>query len=120
MIKVLIVEDNAYLIDFYQTLVSTFRKEIDVEVATSGKTTIELLKKQKYDKILLDLILPDMNGQEILDILEKETNIDFKTITILTNINDRSERDTLNDRGIKNYFVKAELSNADLEKILSE
>ncbi|MEE8574308.1 MAG: response regulator [Thermodesulfobacteriota bacterium] len=60
---VLIVDDEDYVVDVVQEIISHWVK--DVDCASSGKEALELILKNDYNYILLDMRMPDMNGMEL-------------------------------------------------------
>ena len=63
-LRILIIEDSPTLAGLYQSYLET--EQISVTVAETGQQALALLEGQIFDGILLDLLLPDMNGIEIL------------------------------------------------------
>lgn len=67
--KILLVDDD---IDFVETLATRLRKRgLYVEVATSGKESIEKARQTVFHIVILDLVMPDMDGIETLKVLQK-------------------------------------------------
>jgi two-component system cell cycle response regulator DivK len=60
--KILIVEDNLDLIDYLQDLLHNLK--YDAIVATDGKQAVDMAADQRPDLILMDIVLPEMNGLE--------------------------------------------------------
>lgn len=122
--KILIVEDDASIIDLFNEVFTMAGFEI--EVLNLGKKGIDRIKeikrgeKDKPDLILLDLILPDINGIEILKEAKKypETN-DIK-IYALTNYNNPETNEELRREGIDKILVKAQYSLKELTEIIKE
>ncbi|MDM5250734.1 MULTISPECIES: response regulator transcription factor [unclassified Lysinibacillus] len=71
--KILIVDDE---IGILKLLEITLRKEhfTNIETASSGKDTLQLVKSNAYDIILLDIMLPDISGFELCTEIRKHTN----------------------------------------------
>ncbi len=77
-----------------------------VHTATNGFDALTLINEKKPDLILLDLMMPDMDGFTVVDKLkEKSTTSDIPVI-ILTGISERRKIRELLDKGIKYYIVK--------------
>ena len=67
---VLIVEDDAAT---QQLLVALLRREkYDAAVAADGRRAIEMLETQTFHAVILDLMMPDVGGQEVIDFLAKD------------------------------------------------
>jgi DNA-binding NtrC family response regulator len=63
--KILIVDDNTRLCNSLKVFLSNQNSEIIT--AHSGKEAIDLLSKDKFDLILLDVVMPDMSGYQVMD-----------------------------------------------------
>ena len=71
MAKIAIVEDDQAISMMYRI---KFEAEgFEVETAANGKLGLELVEKMKPDIILLDLMMPEMNGEEMLEHLRKKS-----------------------------------------------
>lgn len=121
--KVFLVEDDAAIIDIYETM---FKKaHVDFEVLSLGQDVINKLKtiesgeEQKPALILLDLILPDMNGVEVLKQIKKNAATKDVTVFILTN-QENAEKQM--PEGIKadKIIIKANTSPTDLLQIIQK
>lgn len=83
MRKILIVEDEEILRESYQFILST--EAYVVEAASDGKKALELCQKMEFDLILLDLMMPVMNGIEFLEAYEPSEHPRTK-IVIISNL----------------------------------
>ena len=108
MTKVAIVEDDQAISMMYRM---KFEAEgFKVETATNGKLGLELAESMKPDIILLDLMMPEMTGDEMLAKLRKTScGKDIKVI-ILTNSGKEEAPPELKELGIRRYIVKAEMT----------
>ncbi len=105
MKKILIIEDDPYVRKFYERL---FRNdEHDVILAESGVAGLELAEKMQPALILLDMVMPQMNGMEVLDKLK--TNVLTKSLRVimLTNIDDIAVIQEAQRKGVDGFMVKA-------------
>lgn len=114
--KLVIVEDNASLADIYKS-----RMEIlgyKCFVAYDGKQALELIKKELPDLVLLDLMMPKIAGDQILEQMRaSDWGKDIKVL-IISNLNEEDAPVGLRDQGIEGYAVKLNLSNDDLDKLV--
>lgn len=108
MTKIAIIEDDQAISQMYRL---KFEAEgYDVETADNGKLGLELAKQMKPDIILLDLMMPEMTGDEMLDKLRKtDWGQDIKVI-ILTNMGEQEAPPILRELGVKRFIVKAEMT----------
>ena len=85
--KILVVEDEASLVE---TLQYNLRREgYQVAVATDGLTALEVARKERPDLILLDIMLPQLDGLEVCRILRREMNVPIIMLTARTDEVDR-------------------------------
>jgi two-component system OmpR family response regulator len=108
MTKIAIIEDDQAISQMYRI---KFEAEgFDVETASNGKLGLKLAEDMRPDIILLDLMMPEMNGDEMLTKLrEKSWGKDIKVI-ILTNIGEQEAPDILKTLGARKFIVKAEMT----------
>lgn len=108
MIKVAIIEDDQAISQMYRI---KFEAEgYDVETAENGKLGLELAKKMRPDVILLDLMMPVMNGEEMLAALRKtEWGKDMKVI-ILTNKGEQEIPPEVKELNVISLILKADMS----------
>jgi len=103
---ILIVEDEVFLSNLLK--LNLEKEDLKVIQVFNGKeVTKELLIEKKIDLILLDLILPDKNGFEILKEIKSDPVLSKIPVIILSNLG--QEEDILKGKklGVKDYFVKA-------------
>ncbi|MCJ7618330.1 MAG: response regulator, partial [Desulfobacterales bacterium] len=67
--KILIVDDEARMRDSLKFLLST--EGYTIQTGCNGRGAIECLNKDRYDIVLLDMIMPDMNGHQVMDFIKK-------------------------------------------------
>jgi two-component system OmpR family response regulator len=99
--KVLVVEDDANLLE---TLKYNLRKEgYDVATASDGEQAIEVARREKPDLIVLDIMLPKLNGFEVCRILRKEMTV---PILMLTAKADETDKIVGLEIGADDYMTK--------------
>jgi DNA-binding response OmpR family regulator len=118
--KILIIEDEQYLADMYKM---KFEHEgYEVELAYDGESGIELAKKVKPDLVLLDLVLPKMDGYAVLRALRADEKTKDLKIYVLSNLGQEEEIEEGFKNGANGYLIKANVTPAQLvesvEKIL--
>jgi DNA-binding response OmpR family regulator len=116
MPKILIVEDEQFLSDMYKL---KFEHEgYQAVVARDGSEGLELAKKEKPDLILLDLVLPGMDGFKVLAELKKDAATKNIKVFIFSNLGQENEIKTGKKTGADGYFIKANMTPSQLmEKI---
>jgi CheY-like chemotaxis protein len=114
MSKILLVEDDPVLQDMYK---DKFTNEgYEIHATASGLEGISLMKQLKPDLMLLDLILPDTTGFSVIDILNKDPEINTIPIMVMTNIFADGE-DLVKNHGVKSFVLK---SNTTPNQILAK
>src|SRR5690242_5097809 len=105
MAKIAIIEDDPAIQQMYKLKLG--REGFQVQVAANGREGLELVEKFHPDLILLDLMMPEMNGDEMLEKM-RATNWgkDIKVIA-LTNISKTEAPAKLKQLGVDEYIVKA-------------
>jgi len=115
--KILIVEDDSFVMDIYQTKLG--QSGYDVVGADNG---LEALKKVKeegpFDLMLLDIVMPYMDGLEILKKIKSDEKNKNLPIILLTNLSQKEEVDKGLELGAKDYLIKSHFTPSEvLEKI---
>jgi len=104
--KVLIVDDDKFLLNMYSIKFS--KKEFEVNSATSGEEALKKIKEgYQPDIVLLDIVMPGMDGFEILANLKKEDVAPKALVIMLTNQGQLSDIEKAKDMGISGYIIKA-------------
>ena len=115
-IKVLVIDDNETLVDMVKQYFSSHAVIEVNDVAYNGKDGLNLLEKNQYDLVLLDLIMPGMDGVKVLEETIKR-GINTRII-VLTSYNSPEIIRKVSGLGIKYFMLKPfELSDLE-EKIL--
>jgi DNA-binding response OmpR family regulator len=103
--KILLVEDDKFLSEMYATKLTG--SGFDVETAFDGQEALVKANAQKPNLILLDVVLPKMDGFEFLQLLKKEAAIADTPVIILTNLGQKEEVEKGLKLGAKDYIIKA-------------
>lgn len=110
--KILLVEDDVFMIDLlvHELVGAGF----EVAVSKSGKDGFDKFKSEKPDLMLLDILLPDENGLELLRRIRREPNGPELKVVMLSNLSESSEIDEAKRLGALAYLVKANSSLQDI------
>jgi DNA-binding response OmpR family regulator len=113
--KILFVEDESSL---QKTFGEILRQEgYEMISALDGETGLRLAKEKKPDLILLDLILPKMNGFDALEKIKEDPEIKGIPVIVLTNLERMADVDRAIELGATTYLVKAQYN---LEEIVEK
>lgn len=115
---ILIVEDEKPMIQALREKLTD--ANYNVWVAENGKDGLELAKKKKPDLILLDIIMPVMDGITMLQKLRKDNWGKKVKVMILTNLSDVSKADEASDFNVLDYLIKTDWTLEDLLKKVEE
>jgi DNA-binding response OmpR family regulator len=108
MTKIAIVEDDQAISQMYRLKFET--EGYNVETAANGKLGLELAESMRPDIILLDLMMPEMNGDEMLEKMRAtDWGKDIKVI-ILTNMGEQEAPSGLRQLDVRRFIVKAEMT----------
>lgn len=103
--KIIIIEDDTILL---KTLSLQLQQgEYEVLSAKDGASGIELIKQEKPDLILLDLMMPKIDGYELLSLVRKNNDVKDTKCIMLTNLGQEENKEKAEKLGIEYYFVKA-------------
>ncbi len=109
MKKILIAEDDFYILDIYKSAFST--AGYVVETAEDGEKVLEILKKDVFDVMLLDIMLPKKSGMEIINWCRAENSPAKELlIYVITNLDEDVFVKKVIDQGANGYFVKARMT----------
>ncbi|MGB4967842.1 MAG: response regulator [Candidatus Saccharimonadales bacterium] len=108
-IKIAIIEDDLAISTMYRM---KFEAEgYIVETASNGKLGVQLVNEMKPDIILLDLMMPEMNGADALVLIRKMEGSKNTPVIILTNMGEEEAPEVLiKTLGVRRFIVKAEMT----------
>lgn len=107
-IKVAVVEDDMAIAQMYRVKFQSLGWT--VQTASNGKLGLELAEEMKPDIILLDLMMPEMTGDEMLQELRKQPWGEKIKVIILTNMGEQEAPAALKELGVTKFIVKAEMT----------
>ncbi len=114
-VKILVVDDEPNIVQTLQDRLEM--NEYNVVTACNGKDGLEKAKQEKPDVILLDVIMPIMDGHEMLEVLRKQPGCDSISVIMLTARSQTQDIARANACGIDDYIVKPFDLSELLEKI---
>lgn len=111
-IKVVLAEDEPLIAMAYQKGLTYHG--FKVTVAGDGKEALEVIEKEQPHVLLLDFIMPIMNGMEVLEIVKSKPELSHMPIIVLTNLGQPSDAKRVIGLGAKAYLIKSNLSLQEL------
>lgn len=118
MFKVAIIEDDAAISQMYR-----IKFEADgykVETAENGILGLKLIESMKPDIILLDLMMPEMGGHDMLRELRKTSWGKSIKVVILTNMGEQEVPEGIRDLGVSEFILKADMTPRQVAEIVKE
>jgi len=117
-LKIAIIEDDAAIAQMYRM---KFEAEgYDVETAENGQLGLGLAQTMQPDMILLDLMMPEMNGDEMLIKMRATSwGKDIKVI-ILTNMGEQEAPEVLKTLGVSAFIVKADMTPRQVAELVRQ
>jgi DNA-binding response OmpR family regulator len=122
--KILLIEDDVNIIDIYKTVLDF--NSFDLEIFSWGEKAIEKIKQieqkkeRKPDLVLLDLILPDMNGIDILREIRKNQKTSDVPVFILTNYNSKELETEAYNLKAERFILKTNCTPTELINVIKE
>ena len=106
--RILVVEDETFLVKIYS--VKLKKEGFEVLIATDGEQAVQMANEVKPDIILLDLILPKMNGFEALEKMRANPDLKKTPVIVLSNLGQDEDIKRAEALGATDYLVKANFS----------
>lgn len=106
MIKILITEDDPLMSRMYQKIF-TF-EGFEVIMAADGQEGLDKIRSEKPTLVLLDVMMPKLNGMEVLEKLKADPETKSIPVIMLTNLASQQDADNAMLKGAVKYIVKSE------------
>ena len=120
--RILLVEDDPLIIKIYTGRLE--KEGFQVDIAAKGGEVVKKLKGQKYDLVLLDLVLPELTGFEILQKIRREEGLSGTKVLVLSNLGEKENVSKASRLGAVDYLVKAHYTPSEVieevKKILNK
>ncbi len=112
MNSILLIEDDPFLIDIYVTQLK--EAGFKVEVASDGELALVKIKETIPDLLVLDIILPKVDGWELLKTIRQDPKLKKLKVVILSNLGQKEEVEKGFELGAIKYFIKAEYTPSEV------
>lgn len=114
--KIVLVEDNGDLQKVYADGLEM--RGLQVSVAADYDTALKLIKQTQPDVILLDLLMPKVNGMDVLRTLKADGHLKDIPVIVLTNIDNPYFQNKATDLGAVNFYVKSDITVDRLAEVI--
>lgn len=108
MQKILLVEDDLILVQMYE--IKFKHAGYDVQTAFDGEQGLEKMRNFKPDLVLLDIMMPKINGKVFIDKVKQDQELKNIPIAILTNVNNPQDRIEFMRNGAEAFFIKSDMT----------
>ena len=112
MSKILLVEDDPFLVDIYSQKLK--KAGFEVGVVTDGSKVLNAIKEQKPELLMLDIVLPEMDGWEILEELSKDSQFSTLKVMVFSNLGQKAEVEKGMKLGAVKYLIKADYTPSEV------
>ena len=116
--KIAIVEDDIAIVQMYRMKFET--EGFTVVTANDGKAGLQLIEIEKPDIVLLDLMMPEMRGDEMLEAMRLTDWGKKIKVLVLTNMGETEAPPSLVVNGVLGYIVKAEMTPKEVADIVKD
>jgi len=111
--KILLVDDDPLIVRMYER--KLVKEGFAVALAPNGEEGLKAIENDRPDLVLLDVLMPKMNGWEMLKKLKGDPKAADIPVITLTSLGDRPEDiQKFKDLGVKEYLVKSQVELKDL------
>ncbi len=114
MKKILLLEDDPFLVEIYSAKLK--EAGFSVRVAIDGDEGLKKMRESLPDILLLDIVLPSLNGWEILRDIKKDSKLNSVKVVILSNLGEKDEVEKGLKLGAMKYLVKAHFTPSEVVK----
>lgn len=116
--KIAIIEDDQAIAEMYRLKFDA--EGYDVQIAENGRIGLELAETMRPDIILLDIMMPEMNGDEMLAKLRNSSFGKDVKVIILTNMGEQEAPASLKKLGVSAFIVKAEMTPRQVAELVKQ
>jgi tubulin-specific chaperone A len=113
-VSVLLIEDDAAIVDMYGLYLK--KEGCRVEIAKNGAWGIKQAKEKKFDIIIMDMLMPAMNGYQALKDLKKDKKTKNTPVIVMSNSAQDKEMGKAKSCGAVCYLLKSQITPARLKK----
>lgn len=106
--KILVVDDELYLREFYEELL--IHEGYNVITAQNGQEALDLTAKEHPDLIILDIMMPLKDGNEVLRELSENEQTNKIPVIVLTNVGNLDNMDNAKNFSAFRFFIKSNIS----------
>src|ERR1700722_3894702 len=110
--RILLVEDDDALANVYNTRLVA--EGFEVKRVTNGEDALVTVLSYRPDLVVLDVMMPKLNGFEVLDILRNTPEVGNVKVVMLTALSQEADKKRAESLGVDDYLVKSQVVIADV------
>jgi len=107
-LKVLMIEDERDLAEIYSLQMKM--SGIDIIVASTGVEALNILKKEKFNLVLLDLFMPEVDGFEVLKKIRADQSLNKLNVYAWSNLTQQKQIDLAKKCGATGFLIKSDFT----------
>ena len=115
---VLIIEDDSYISDMYKIKLES--ENFEVVTAKDGIIGTRIIEKQKPDIVLLDIVMPKIDGFSVLKTIKRNPELKEIPIVLLTNLSQKENVEKGFELGADSYIIKAHFTPSEVVKKIKD
>jgi two-component system alkaline phosphatase synthesis response regulator PhoP len=116
--KILLVEDDQFVLKAYK---AAFEKTgYQVDYIEHGSEVLDYLKHNNVNIVMLDLMMPDKNGFEVLTEIKNDSDMIKPPVIVMSNLGQDSDKQKVKELGAVDYIVKADHSMKEILEIIEK
>jgi DNA-binding response OmpR family regulator len=118
--KIVIIEDDPMMVEILSRKLAN--NNFDVKIANDGKQGIDVVLKEKPDLIVLDLLLPEIDGFQVMETIRtsKDGNVAKTPVLVVSNLWSQENIQRLTPLGIIDYMVKSKFTSEEILAKINE
>lgn len=116
--KILVIDDDITLLEMYKERLEL--ANFQVEIATNGEEGLKKVQESKPDLILLDVMMPRVNGFDVIESLKKDQSTASIPVIMLTALVQETSKLRAQESGAVGYIIKSETMPGEVIKQIEE
>ncbi|OIO10851.1 MAG: hypothetical protein AUJ52_03390 [Elusimicrobia bacterium CG1_02_63_36] len=114
--RILVCEDNADIVEIIRIFMMGFSDNLELTTSYTGREAVELISQRRFDLLVLDMMLPDMSGLDVLERVKRAPDEKRPPVLILSGHEEMAKQAVRN--GAQDYMMKPFTKQAFLEMVL--
>ena len=114
--KILLFEDDEAVAFLYKMVLS--KRNYAIDIAANGDLGLQKVREQKPDLILLDIMMPEKSGMEVIEELKRDPETQNIPIYVLSNLADKTIEQKVMELGALKYLIKSQYLPTDIADLI--